>query len=151
MGTDTGTYVESRMRKQIVVSRIALLAPIFILSFLACSSGDDSSTSGGGKPGGDTGGDAGTSSYGADGSPNNNDDGGSIVNKGDGGDVTTTDGGVAGFTTIFTIVLENHDYAEVVGDTTDAPFSIRSSPITAWRPTTWIRERTRRCLTISIS
>jgi hypothetical protein len=107
------------MRKNFSRSRLVFIAPILILPFVACSSGDDSSTNGGGHPAG-VGADGGTT-YGADGSTSATGDGGTIVN-GDGGDVTKSDGGVAGFTTIFTIVLENHDYAEVVGDTTDAPF-----------------------------
>lgn len=110
------------MRKQIVRSRLALVAPIFILPFFACSSGDDSSTTGGGHPTGASPDGGASTTYGADGGSSANQDGGSTADKGDGGVVTSTDGGVGGFTTIFTIVLENHDYAEVVGDTTDAPF-----------------------------
>ncbi|MEO7111113.1 MAG: alkaline phosphatase family protein [Polyangiaceae bacterium] len=106
------------MRKHISLSRLALIAPILMLPFVACSSGDDSSTTGGGHPVGAAD-DGGTGNYGAEGGTTG--EGGATVN-GDGGDVTKSDGGIAGFTTIFTIVLENHDYKEVVGDSTDAPF-----------------------------
>ncbi len=108
------------MRKNIFSSRLALVAPVLMLPFLACSSGDDSATTGGGHPGG-TSADGGTGNYGADSGSSSGGDGGTISPTGDGG-VVTVDGGIPGFTTIFTIVLENHDYAEVVGDTTDAPF-----------------------------
>jgi hypothetical protein len=111
--------MERRMRKNIFSSRLALVAPVLMLPFLACSSGDDSATSGGGHPAGTT--DGGTGNYGADSGASSGGDGGNISPTGDGG-VVTVDGGIAGFTTIFTIVLENHDYKEVVGDTTDAPF-----------------------------
>ncbi|MGH7285722.1 MAG: alkaline phosphatase family protein, partial [Polyangiaceae bacterium] len=100
---------------------ILIASALSIAPFVACSAGGSGVTSGGGSPGGGgADGGVGTSDYGSGG------DGGSSSNPGDGGGGTKGDGGTSGgksdVTTIFTIVLENHDYNEVVGDKTDAPF-----------------------------
>lgn len=95
-----------------------VLVALGVAPFLACSADGGNSVTGGGTGGqnGDAGG-SGPSDYGSG-------DGGTTGDgstPGDGGKKGGDGGAVVGGT-IFTIVLENHDYAEVVGDKTDAPF-----------------------------
>ncbi len=101
--------------------RFLIASALCIAPLVACSAGGGSVSGGGGSgsPGGGVDSGVGTSDYGggADGGGANPGDGGTKP-KGDGGPT----GGKSDVTTIFTIVLENHDYAEVVGDKTDAPF-----------------------------
>ena len=110
------------MRQEKISLQLVLVASsLLVLPVVACSSGDSSSQNLGDHPGGG-GADAG-GAYGDGGGPLG-DGGQSTGDSGisPDGSVATSDGGLPGFTTVFTIVLENHDYAEVVGDTTDAPY-----------------------------
>jgi hypothetical protein len=70
---------------------------------------------GAGGAGGDTTGSAGATSVGGGGA------GGAATGGGGTGGTATGGGGTGGFTTVFTILLENHDYNEVVGSP-NAPY-----------------------------
>lgn len=105
--------------------KAALWTALGIISFVACGGGSDSAVPGDGQTGNGPGSDGGSSTVTPPGS-----DGGSSSPTGDSGSSTTTDGstpntdGAApakGITTIFTVLFENHDYAEIVGNSA-APY-----------------------------
>lgn len=100
--------------RSILIASALCIAPV-----VACSAGGGEVNGGGtGAGGGGGDGGVGTSDYGGGGDGGTSTGEGGTTPKGDGG----TTGGKTDVTAIFTIVLENHDYNEVVGDKTDAPF-----------------------------
>ena len=101
--------------RSILIASALCIAPI-----VACSAGGGEVNGGGVGSGGGNGSDGGvgTSDYGGGGDGGTSTGEGGTTPKGDGG----TTGGKTDVTAIFTVVFENHDYNEIVGNTSDAPF-----------------------------
>lgn len=101
-------------------SRSPLHLGVSVLSLLAlagCGGASSSSSSGGAGAGGSSAGGTSTGGGNTGGGATGGTSTGGTSTGGAGGSTT----GTGGFTTVFTILLENHDYAEVVGSP-DAPY-----------------------------